>query len=59
MSKYNSYEFRTDKKYRESLTQYECSLMLALMAFGESIDPHGYDDGDYDSAIKVIMEGKL
>jgi hypothetical protein len=58
MSKYNSYEFRTNKKYRESLTKKERSLMIALIAFGETIDPNGYDDGDYDSAIEMIMESK-
>ena len=55
MSKYCSYEFRASKEIRESLTSKEKDFMLILMAFGVSIDPHGYDDGNYDEAMRALL----
>lgn len=26
------------------------------MTFGQSIDPHGYDDGDYDEAMFKLLK---
>lgn len=56
MGKYCSYEFRTNKEYREALTKKERGLMLILMAFGANLDPHGYDDGNYDEAMIMLLE---
>ena len=32
----------------------ERRLMRVLLEFGYSIDPHGYDDGDYDTAMNRL-----
>jgi hypothetical protein len=52
--KYDSYTFRTEKEYRDKLTSKEKELMLILMTFGATVDPHGYDDGDYEEAMKKL-----
>ena len=51
---YDSYDFRA--KDKSIYTEYEKQLMLILMEFGATIDPYGYDDGDYKEAITKILK---
>ncbi len=53
--KYYSDDFRVSKDVRCSLTNKERQLMLILMAFGATIDPHGYD-GDYAEPVTRILD---
>ena len=46
---YDAYKVRMGEQ--ELGTQLELSLMQILTDFGETIDPQGYDDGDYDLAM--------
>ena len=51
--KYDSYKIRMGKQV---VSPAEAELMRVLMEFGESIDPHGYDGGDYDRAMEKLVE---
>ena len=51
--KYCSYRMRCGKQEFES--DKEKQIMEILAGFGESIDPHGYDDGDYDEAMTCLL----
>jgi hypothetical protein len=52
--KYCSYEMRCGKQQFDG--EKEKLLMEILMEFGKSIDPHGYDDGDYDEAMDSLLK---
>ncbi len=52
--KYNSWLIREGKQELPTPQQHE--LMAILMTFGESIDPHGYDGGDYNTAMKELLK---
>jgi hypothetical protein len=53
-SRYCSHEMRCGKQQFDS--EKEKLLMEVLMEFGKSIDPHGYDDGNYDEAMTSLLE---
>ena len=50
---YDSYEIRCGKQQLE--TPLETALMDILMEFGASVDGHGFDDGDYDTAMQSLL----
>ena len=50
---YDSFDFRIGSS---NLNKVESELMKILIDFGISIDPHGYDDGNYEKPIKAILE---
>ncbi len=52
MGKYDSYKFRCGG---QKLPKTEKELMNILIEFGESIDPQGFDGGDYDTAMQKIL----
>lgn len=51
--KYDSYE---DFIGKSKISPIEGKLMDILIEFGNSIDPHGSGDGDYDTAMLKLME---
>ena len=51
---YDSYEIRCGGQKLE--TTLEAGLMDILMEFGASVDCHGFDDGDYDTAMKALIQ---
>lgn len=53
MREYCSYNYRTGK---QELNGTEKELMEILMEFGKSIDHHGYDGGDYTTAIRKLID---
>jgi hypothetical protein len=53
--KYDSYAFHTGTNTQE-YTVLEARLMATLIQFGDSIDPHGWADGDFESAVIEIQK---
>jgi hypothetical protein len=51
MTDINSYAYRNGKQKLDTITG---KLLDICMELGESIDPQGYDDGDYTTAIAKI-----
>jgi len=52
--KYDSFKYRIGKQEFDTLDKYK--LMDILIEFGKSIDPHGYDGGDYSKAVKSLLK---
>lgn len=50
--KYKSFQYRQGELILNST---ERILMEILMKFGESVDSQGYDGGDYDTAMKLLL----
>ena len=51
---YNSYKIRTGKQELE--TEIENELMEILIDFGSTVDPFGFDSGDYDAAMEKLLK---
>lgn len=53
MKKYDSFLVRQG---RIKLNDLERELMEVLMEFGKTIDSQDYDDGDYDTAMRDLLD---
>jgi hypothetical protein len=53
---YNAFKFRTDEKYKSSLSEKEVKVMELLIEFGSFIDPYGYECDCYNDAVNKILD---